>query len=286
MIPDRRASKPTPTGAEPNPESGRQRAKPGRRPEGILVLQKVRAILDAFADGLDHAGPAEMAARIGTNKSTTFRILKSMEQVGLLDRSPDGTYALGIRLMELGALVGERLDLRRLAEPTLRQLRDAVGQTVFLTVCHDDFAVCIDRLPGSHVEVMALRLGGRLPLYCGAAPRVLLAGLDESRLERYLARAPFEPRTPHTLTTAAELRADIDRTRSQGYTLSLEDVTLGVAAVGAPVFDHRGEVIAAISIADLRHAYEGARLPVLVEQVRRAAAEVTARLGGTARGWG
>lgn len=255
------------------------------RPTGILVLNKVRAILDAFADGLERAGPAEVAAKIGTNKSTTFRILKSMEQVGLLDRSPDGTYSLGIRLMELGALVGERLDVRRIAEPILRKLRDAVGQTVFLTVRHDDVAVCIDRLPGSHVEVMALRLGGGLPLYCGAAPRVLLAGLDEAALERYLGRAPFEPRTPYTLTTADALRADVLQTRSQGYTLSLEDVTLGVAAVGAPIFDHRGRVVAAISMADLRHEYEPARLPSLVDRVRSAAAEVSVALGTGDRGW-
>lgn len=256
-----------------------------QRPPGILVLNKVRAVLDVFADGLERAGPAEVAVRIGTNKSTTFRILKSMEQIGLLDRSPDGTYALGIRLMELGTLVGERLDLRRLSEPVLRGLRDAVGQTVFLTVRHDDVAVCIDRLPGSHVEVMALRLGGRLPLYCGAAPRVLLAGLDDAALERYLAKAPFEPRTPHTLTTAEELRADVHRTRSQGYTLSLEDVTLGVAAVGAPIFDHRGRVVAAISMADLRHEYADARLPALVEHIRTAAAEISRALGRHVHGW-
>ncbi len=203
-----------------------------------------------------------------------------MERVGLLDRFPDGTYGLGLRLMELGTLVGERLDLRRRAEPFLTQLRDAVAQTVFLTIRHDEVATCIDRLPGSHVEVMALRLGGRLPLHCGAAPRVLLAGMEGAVLDAYLQHAPFEPRTVHTLVTEAALRDDVARTRQQGYTLSIEDVTLGVAAAGAPIFDHRGHVAAALSIADLRPEYDASRLPRLIGDLCRAADQISAAIGG------
>jgi DNA-binding IclR family transcriptional regulator len=257
-----------------------------RRPSRILVLDKVGVILDAFANGLEWAGPAEIADRIGTNKSTTYRILRSMEHVGLLDRHSDGTYGLGIRLMELGALVGERLDLRRLAEPALRRLRDEVGQTTFLTVRHEGVATCIDRIPGSHVEVMALRLGGSLPLYCGAAPRVLLAGLEKADLDRYLAGAPFQARTPHTLVEAGALRDDVAQTRGQGFALSLEDATLGVAAIGAPVFDRRGHVIAAISIAGLRPEYDDRHLPGLIRRVRVAADAASAAVGGPGGGWG
>jgi DNA-binding IclR family transcriptional regulator len=186
--------------------------------------------------------------------------------------------------MELGALVSERLDLRRLAEPALRRLRDEVGQTVFLTVRYDVVATCIDRLPGSHLEVMVLRLGGSLPLYCGAAPRVLLAGMDRADLDRYLTGAPFERRTPYTLIAASALREDVARSRSQGYTLSLEDATLGVAALGAPVFDRHGNVVAAISIAGLRPEYDEVHLPGLIERVRQAADATSAALGGTGRG--
>ncbi|HEX5465295.1 MAG TPA: IclR family transcriptional regulator [Candidatus Limnocylindrales bacterium] len=256
---------------EATPAQGRQ--------EGILVLNKVRAILDAFANDVTRAGPSEVAARIGANKSTTYRLLTSMERTGLLDRFPDGTFGLGLWLMELGSVVESRLDLRAIAEPELRTLRDATGLTAFLTVRHGRQATCISRLAGSNVDVLALRLGGVLPLYCGAGPRVLLASLSAEELEGYLAEAPFPPLTPHTLTAAEALRADAGRSRVSGYVVSLEDVTVGVGALGAPVRDASGDVIAAVSVAGLKHEFEGQALVKLAGRVRSTADRVSAAMG-------
>jgi DNA-binding IclR family transcriptional regulator len=141
-------------------------------------------------------------------------------------------------------------------------------------------ATCIDRLAGSHVDVLALRLGGMLPLHCGAGPRVLLAGMPDAEFERFLEGAPFAALTTHTLTAAEDLRQDVAMTRTQGYTLSLEDVTLGVAAIGAPVIDARGSVVAAVSVAGLRHDYEGERRAGMAAAVVEAAAHVSRAIGG------
>jgi len=254
------------------------------RRDGILVLGRVQAILAAFAGDLTSAGPSEVAARIGANKSTTFRVLGSMERAGLLDRRPDGTFGLGLWLMELGSLVESRLDLRRTAEPTLEELGRATGQTVFLSILHGHQATCIDRIAGSNVDVMALRLGGTLPLYCGAGPRVLLAALPDSEIERYLEGAPFPGLTPATLTSAVQLRADVTHTRESGYVLSMEDVTVGVSALGAPVHDAAGTTIAAISIAGLKHEFTGAAEDRAVALVIEAARSISSALGAPRRG--
>lgn len=255
-------------------------AIPKARPGGILVLGKVKAILDAFVD-VRQAGASEIAVRIGANKSTTFRLLSSMARIGLLDRSPNGSYALGLWLMELGSLVRSRLDLARIAEPELVGLNRAVGLTIFLTVRHGDQATCIDRIAGEDVDVLALRLGGILPLHSGAGPRVLLAALTEPELGAYLSRAPFRALTPHTLTSSAELRADIESTRRRGYAISTEDVTLGVAALGVPIFDASGHVVAAISAAGLSHEFEGDSEASIAGQLRASAARVSAGLGAS-----
>lgn len=256
-------------------------AAPRARRNGILVLGKVKAILDAFVD-VGQAGPSEIASRIGANKSTTFRLLDSMERIGLLDRTRSGSYALGLRLMELGALVESRLDLRRVAEPELDGLNEAIGLTVFMTVRHADQATCIDRIPGANVDVLGLRLGGIIPLHLGAGPRVLLASLTGAELAAYLRSAPFRPATPHTLTTSAQLRADVELTRARGYALSMEDATLGVAALGVPVFDASGRTVAAISVAGLRHEFEGDREAAIAGRLQASAARVSAALGAPA----
>lgn len=251
-------------------------ARPVR--EGILVLAKVNAVLDVLAD-LGQAGPSEIASRIGANKSTTFRIVNSMERIGLLDRAPNGTYALGLRLMELGTLVEGRLDLRRIADPELVRLQGDLALTAFLTVRHNFQATCIDRISGRNVDIMALRLGGILPLHAGAGPRVLLAGMPEPERSAYLEHEPFQPMTPSTLIWAHQLLADVGETRRRGYVLSMEDVTIGVAALGVPVFDASGQIAAAISVAGLRHEFEGERELLIAERLREAAAAVSAALG-------
>jgi DNA-binding IclR family transcriptional regulator len=249
------------------------------RRNGILVLGKVKSILDALVD-IGQAGPSEIAARIGANKSTTFRLMDSMEMIGLLDRTRSGSYALGLRLMELGALVESRLDLRKVAEHELGELSKAIGLTVFMTVRHGDNATCILRIPGAHVDVTELLLGGVLSLHLGAGPRVLLAAMTEPELAAYLRLAPFKPRTPHTLTTSAQLRADVAQTRAQGYALSMEDATQGVAALGFPIFDSSGAVVAAISAAGLRHEFEGGRIGLLADRLKASAGRISAALGG------
>lgn len=281
MTPSKRpAGKPTaasePAGSPPQRD----------RRDGILVLGKVQAILAAFAGDMTSAGPSEVAARIGANKSTTFRVLGSMERAGLLDRRPDGTFGLGLWLMELGSLVESRLDLRRAAEPTLEELGRATGQTVFLSILHGHQATCIDRIAGSNVDVMALRLGGTLPLYCGGGPRVLLAALPDSEIERYLENAPFPRLTAATLTSAAELRTDVAHTREAGYVVSMEDVTVGVAALGAPVHDAAGTTIAAVSIAGLKHEFTGPAEDRALALVLEAARSISSSLGAPRRGAG
>ena len=252
------------------------------RRNGILVLGKVKAILDALGD-VGQAGPSEIAARIGANKSTTFRLMDSMERNGLLDRTRSGSYALGLRLMELGAIVESRLDLRKVAEHDLGELNAAIGLTVFMTVRHGDNATCILRIPGAHLDVTELLLGGVLPLHLGAGPRVLLAAMTDAELAAFLRQAPFTPRTPYTLTTSSQLRADVDLTRAQGYALSMEDATLGVAALGFPIFDSSGAVVAAISAAGLRHEFEGGRVTALADRLKASAARISAALGGRVR---
>jgi DNA-binding IclR family transcriptional regulator len=260
--------------------SSRDSRRPEERPlrQGILVLVKVNAVLDALAD-LGAAGPSEIAARIGANKSTTFRLVNSMERIGLLDRAPNGTYALGLRLMELGALVEGRLDLRRIADPELVRLQRDLSLTAFLTVRHHFQATCVDRISGTNVDILALRLGGILPLHAGAGPRVLLAGMPEPELSAYLERAPFQPLTPSTLILANQLLADVAETRRRGYVVSIEDVTIGVAALGVPVYDASGQIAAAISVAGLRQEFEDERETLIAKRVREAAVAVSASLG-------
>jgi DNA-binding IclR family transcriptional regulator len=129
------------------------------------------------------------------------------------------------------------------------------------------------------VKIFALRVGGRLPLHTGAAPRVLIAGLNIDEIEGYVKRSGLPGFTPKTITTLEDLLKDIQTTLKQEYALSVEDVTPGIAAVGAPVRDYSGKIIASISVSGLSSRFDAARLRELAEAVKKTAKRISRHMG-------
>lgn len=127
--------------------------------------------------------------------------------------------------------------------------------------------------------MLVLDVGGRLPLNCGAAPRTLLAFLPDAEIQRLLQTGRLKSMTQHSLLTPAQVWADAKRVREQGYVISIDDVMPGVAAVGAPIRDASGQVVAALSIAGVQPRFEAARLPELIAAVQQEANTVSASLG-------
>src|SRR3954453_7146014 len=203
------------------------------RDSPVAVLTKAGALLDCLADV--ELTPAELTVRMGEPRSSVYRLLASLSELELIDPGTRrGTYRLGLKLLRLGAIVMAGFDERRLARPIMERIHEATGETVFLCVRRGFEAVCIDRIDGKRVQSLALRLGGALPLHAGAASRALLAFETETLLERYVEERPLEALTPHTPTAVAELRELLREVRRSGVSISDQDVTLGIAAVGAP----------------------------------------------------
>lgn len=247
----------------------------------VLVVDKVAAILRAFVDHPGELRLTELSRSTGLPTSSAHRLAASLEAADLLERDRStGAYRLGRLVLELASVAGRYSSLTQDALPVLQELLRSTGHTVYVCLPRDGEAVCIQRLAGSHVDVLALPLGGSMPLYCGAASRVLLSALSPEELDEYLEQAPFPAWTPCTLTTAEELRADAARTREQGYAFSDNDVTVGVCALGVPIRDRDGAVVAALSIADLTVMFSAERRPALVEMLTDAARRISARAFG------
>lgn len=213
--------------------------------EGAASLGKAVVILDALAAEGPAALPA-LTARTGMPRATVHRLANALVSYGLLDKSPDGTYRLGSRLVELGRLAGQRR--RRLAEvagPVLERLRDATGESTQLFVAEGGRRVCIVSLESPHSLRTIVALGASLPLDRGSGGKVL-AG-DAASLAR-------------------------------GWAESAEEREVGVASVSAPVRVD-GSVVAAVSVSgpvERLTRTPGRRFATLVVE---AAGEVSAALG-------
>ncbi len=218
----------------------------------VRSVRRAFAILRAFT-AADRALPLSgIASRAGLDRGTARRLLRTLMAERLIEQdAADRFYSLGVGVLELAAGVTPCDDLRQLAQPVLATIAAATGATAFLGIVHDQAALCIARADGGHaVQVRAWSVGGRLPLHCGAAPRVLLAHLPPSRQARLLAR-PLAALTPHTPTEHAALRDRLDAIRSRGWDLGIDDVVEGIVSLAMPVREPSGAVIAAISIAGL-----------------------------------
>jgi len=251
----------------------------GRGPNPVQILAKAAAALEQMGDNGEMTA-AELAGLLGEPRSSIYRLLASLSDAGLVEQgSTRGTYQLGMKLFQLGSKVAQRFDERQLALPVMERLHNATEQTVFLCVRRHDQAVCIERLHGKHVQTLALTLGGVLPLHVGAGPQVLLAYGSEQFREAYLSGRRFQRLTPKTSTSARQVRRDLDEIRRFGYAVSDEDVTVGIAALGAPIFDHTGQIRAALSISGVKPAILGGEVEKLKRLVVEGAAEVSRALG-------
>ena len=264
----------------------RERAKLSRTADlerdsgGLELISKAGAVLDILEQH-EEASAADLAAALGEPLSSVYRLLQSLTATGWVDRgSRRGAYRLGLSLMTIGGLVEDHLDIRDASLPSLRELVDATALTSFLCVRRGPRAVCVERIEGYAVQSLAMLLGGSLPLYAGAAPRALFAFLPVAEQSAILKDTGPQLGDDPPRPDDNDILDDIARIRAAGYSVSDGDVTPGIASLGAPIFNHRGEVQGALSLGGLRgQVLDPAGVDDTVVLVRRAAHKASAALG-------
>lgn len=237
------------------------------------TLSSAQAVIDALA-AAGALSPAEIAHRTGIARSSVYRLVEGLVGVGLAVTSEGGTVELSRRWLRLADAVEPAMTEWGRAREVLDDLAARTGQTAYLSVPRDGEAVCLAWAQGRGIDLLILKPGRSLPVHVGAAGRVILAHLPDLAVD-VLAAAPHPSFTEHTLTERSALRADIARSQEQGWTLSEEDATIGIGAVGVPVV-RDGALLGCLSLAglidDIRRDREG-----LVRALDRAAAELVAR---------
>jgi IclR family transcriptional regulator, KDG regulon repressor len=222
---------------------------------------------------------SEVSRQVNITRSRAFRILKTLEARGYVEFDKDiQGYRLGLKLLELGEGVREFIDLRRIAEPFLRQLAQKTGDVALLVVLRNNVAVCIDRYQGSFSLQGGTQIGVPLPLHVGASPKLLLANLPESDREKLIAEMEFTPYTPYTITNPDELRQRLQEILIQGYSIDIEDFEIGINAIGAPVRDYKGNVVAGVTLTTPAARWNEDRKQKLVEIIVETANQISERL--------
>lgn len=249
-------------------------------PYRVQAARKVLELLEALADGTRSKSLAELTAGTGLPRATTFRLVRTLEEMGYVHKSGN-SYSLGYKCFILCSAARDTVDLRTEALPHLEWLRDVTGETTQIAVLDEWQVVYLERvLSRQPVGYMKSRAGAILPAYCTGLGKAQLAFRPRELVEAWAPLQTFRRLTPHTITTAAGLMEELDSIRHRGYALDDEEREPGVRCIAAPVRDHDGEVVAAISVAG-----PSDRMPQeladsdMARQVISAAANISRRLG-------
>ena len=217
-------------------------------------LERGLAILSAFTPDRPALGISELARMLALTRSTTHRYVATLATLGYLSQDePTRKYRLGPRVLDLGFSMLGSLELREIAAPHLRRLTDATGHTSNLAIRDDTDVILIDRVRGRpgryhHLE-FSLHVGSRIPAYCSATGKALIAFLPRADLSQLIDRIEFVQRGPRTLTSKPALLAELERVRRTGIAVNDEELESALRSIAVPVRSRSGEVIAAINLA-------------------------------------
>jgi DNA-binding IclR family transcriptional regulator len=249
------------------------------RDGGVQSVDRAISVLEILARR-GEAGVSEVASEIAVHKSTAFRLLGALEGRGLVEQAADrGKYRLGFGLIPLAGAVSDRLDVTRQGRVVLHRLAAEMGETINLAVLQEHFAVNVDQARGPSTVATYNWIGRLTPLHCTSSGKVLLAHVPVERRAALLAASGMERFTPHTVTAAAELEAELARVGAEGYAMAVEEYETGLNALAAPVLDRAGEVIAALSVSGPAYRLDEPRIVELIEPLRAGAAEISRRMG-------
>lgn len=213
---------------------------------GATVTSRALSLLGAFDRRHRMLGLSDLAARAGLPLPTAHRLVGELVAWGALTRMPDGRYAIGRRIWDVGLLAPVQTGLRETASPFLHDVYAATLATVHLAVRDRHEVLYVERLSGRASVPIVSTVGSRLPLHCTGVGKVLLAFAPES-VQRQVLHSRLRRVTRHTVTAPGLLAEQLRRVRAEGYATTVEEMSLGACSVAVPIRQD-DEVVASVGI--------------------------------------
>jgi IclR family transcriptional regulator, acetate operon repressor len=228
--------------------------------DSIRAVDRALDILLCFTRQTPELTMTQIAEQVGMHKSTVHRLLGTLEKKRFVDRDHlTGIYSPGIRLLQVAYLSLEHNDLRRIAAPFLRILGEQSLETVDLAIMDDNEVIYLDVIESPQRVKLAAAIGMRLPAYCTASGKAILAYLPEARIKRILAGG-MPRHTEGTLVTPESLFENLLLIREEGVAFSEQEYEEGINAVGAPILDLNNLPIGSIAVAGPAYRLSRARM--------------------------
>lgn len=206
----------------------------------LAILEYLSKVRDANLETL--------AQQTNLPKTTTLRLLTILVESKYVVRDNNDRYFLSMKMFAVGSKALEHIDLIDISKPIARALSEATGETVHMGILDANQVLYVLKNESNYTIRMYSRIGRRCPLYCSAIGKCLLAGKEEDFLENYLQKEVLVSYTPKTIVTKEALVSELNKVRSQGYAVDNEEYEPQIVCAAAPIRDHEGKVVSAMSI--------------------------------------
>jgi IclR family pca regulon transcriptional regulator len=222
----------------------------------VAGLEKGLQVIEAFDQERSRLSIAEVAEHTGLTRAAARRYLITLTHLGYM-RHESKLFSLTPMVLRLGQSYLHSARLPRVVQPLLYRLAYTVGEAASAGVLDHDQLVCVAAVSAGQLVSATLQPGTRVPAWCTANGRMLLAGLPQDQLDAFLERVQTEQITEHTIVSKERLAVEIARARAQGYALVDQELELGLRTMAVPLRNFRGDVVAAMNI-----SVHAARMPL------------------------
>ncbi len=247
----------------------------------VPAAAKTVQILEALAETEKPVSLQELTERTGLPKSSVYVILATLKSLRYVERDEAGMFQLGPKAVQIGAAATQNTNLSQQFHQAARRIVDECGETVQLAILDQTEVIYVAREDGNQPVQLVSNVGRRLPAHATGLGKALLASLPEDYLDALYARRQLSVLTPNTISTLNQLKADLELTRQRGYALDDQESAEGLQCLAAPIYDHTGHAVAAISVSFLAARTNQDHFQCILESVRRAAKNITERMGGS-----
>jgi len=243
-------------------------------------IKRAAQILNTLASQNKELGVSELSRIIGLHKSTVHRMLVTLEDENFVAYNKTlQKYQLGIKLLELGSMAKENIDIKNIAWPIMQEIAQKTEESIDLNILLDDRRVSIEKIESHHDLRRTIQLGKSLPLYCGGSGKAILAFLPSSEIERILQKSNLISLGPNTIIKPEILKEHLKEIREKGYAISFEERVLGSASIAVPIFDYLGYAIASLSISGPIVRFTKNKIPLFISLAKEGAKVISKKCG-------
>lgn len=241
----------------------------------VQSVDRALTLLEVLSDHEDGLGITEISTKIELHKSTVHRLLGTLINKGYVQKISSGNkYKLTMKLFELGRKTVDKIDVIKISRPYLESLRNDIKEVVHLVVRDGTDIVYVDKVESENTIRMHSSIGKRSPMYCTSVGKALMAHMSDEEIENIWNESKIVKFTEYTITNLEDMKIEIEKIRSQGFSVDEQENEMGVRCVGAAILDYTGSPVAAISVSGPTNRVTKEK----VEEIGRIAIEISGKI--------